>query len=95
MKIVLAVAVLALAGCASSSGPNNKVWDKPSAGPNDFGMDQGQCQAQATQIPGGAALQMALVFNACMRGKGWQLVDASPVSGYPVCKMVGGEVVCK
>ena len=61
-----------IAGCAAPP----QVWDKAGASQNDFAMDQGQCQAQAFGVPGGTALQVALVYNSCMRGKGWQQVPA-------------------
>jgi hypothetical protein len=64
--------VLLLAGCATTE----KYWDKPGASASDFEADKGQCQAQAFSTPGMYTMQVALVFNSCMRGKGWALVEA-------------------
>lgn len=65
MRIVLLV--LLLAGCATTE----HVWVKPGASDQDFYMDRGQCQAQAFGTPGMYTMQIALVFSACMQGKGW------------------------
>lgn len=54
-----------LAGCA---GP--QVWNKPGATPEQFRVDQGQCEAQSLVVPGGAA-RTQMAFEACMRGKGY------------------------
>lgn len=62
--------VLLLAGCATE-----KVWYQPGASNRDFEMDKGQCQAQAFGAPGMYTMQVAMIFNSCMRGKGWQLQD--------------------
>lgn len=65
MKSVLAVAaIVALVGCATTE----QVW----VGGNNFDMDQGQCQAQAFGTPFASNMQIALVYNSCMRGKGWR-----------------------
>ena len=64
--------VLLLAGCASTT----KVWDKPGASSSEFEMDRGACQAQGFGAPmGPMSMQSAMIFNGCMRGRGWQLVD--------------------
>ena len=64
------VLILFLAGCATQ-----KVWDRPGASSTDFEMDRGYCQAQAFGSPGMYTMQVAIVFNACMRSRGWVLVD--------------------
>lgn len=65
-KLLLAFATLcALSGCASSS---EKMWYRDGALEADFTREQGQCQAQAY-----AGQNVALVYQACMRGKGWTL----------------------
>ena len=69
MKRACLVVVL-LAGCAQP-----KVWYQPGISPQQFEMDKGQCQAQAFGSPTMNSLQIAIVFNSCMRGKGWYLVD--------------------
>lgn len=71
MRSTLLLTLLALAGCATTE----QVWDKPGAGNREFSMDQGQCQAQAFGTPFATNMQVALVYNSCMRGKGWDLVE--------------------
>lgn len=63
--------VLLLAGCAS----RQLLWEKPGASQQDFEMDRGQCQAQAFGAPGMYAVQVAMIYNACMRGRGWYQVE--------------------
>ena len=66
MRTALVAALgLVLAGCGQM------VWVKPGASNQDFYMDRGQCQAQAFGVPGASNLQIALVYNSCMQGKGW------------------------
>ena len=66
------VLILLLAGCAS----NTKFWDKPGASSMEFEMDRGSCQAQGFSAPmGPMSMQSAMIFNACMRSRGWQLVE--------------------
>lgn len=71
MKRLLLLALLPVAGCATTE----QVWNKPGSGNQEFAMDQGQCQAQAFGTPFATNMQVALVYNSCMRGKGWQLID--------------------
>lgn len=66
----LLLIVLALTACATEP---ERRWYKPGASGADYAMDQGQCQAQGFAGPNATTVQFALVFNACMRGKGWQL----------------------
>jgi len=68
--LCLAAVAASLTGCASMQR-TEQVWE----GSGNFNMDQGQCQAQAFGTPGAGSLQIALVYNSCMRGKGWQLVE--------------------
>lgn len=69
MKKLLFPTILLLAfGCAPQ-----KQWYKDGTTPQDFSMDQGQCKAQAFSISGGNMMQIAIVFNSCMQGKGWNL----------------------
>lgn len=63
-----ALLCLPLVACASDPAPR---W----VGSGNLAVDQGQCQAQAFSVPGASALQIGLVFNACMRGKGWTLIQ--------------------
>lgn len=63
--------VVLLAGCAPTL-----VWDKAGATGWEFEMDRGTCQAQAYgAFQGPVSMQSAMIFNACMRGKGWYLVE--------------------
>lgn len=64
--------VVALAGCAA---PTETVWMKPGATNSDFYQDQGQCDAQAFSVASGNLMQIVMVQNGCLRGKGWQLVE--------------------
>jgi hypothetical protein len=67
---------LASAGCAPGTTGYEQAlqqWYRAGATQQDFAMDQGQCQAQGFGVPGASVLQAALVYNACMRGKGWEL----------------------
>lgn len=70
MRVIVAVA-LVLAGCASS-----KVWVKEGSSTRDFNVDAGQCKAQAFAVPGAPLIQVSIVYNACMEGKGWQLQNS-------------------
>ena len=71
MKTIAAIGVLGfLLGCATP-----KVWQKQGASQQDFYTDSGQCRAQAFGAPGMYTMQVALIYNNCMQGKGWYLVD--------------------
>jgi len=72
MKNLILVAAIALAGCASQP---ETYWAKAGATDSDFDIDKGQCDAQAFQVAGGSLMQIALVQNGCMRGKGWRLQE--------------------
>lgn len=63
--------VALLAGCATTES----VWVKPGSTQQSFNMDKGQCNAQAFSVPGAPLMQIALVQNSCMQGKGWQLEE--------------------
>lgn len=49
------------------------TWYKAGASSQDFYQDDGQCKAQAFSVTGGNMMQVAIVHNSCMRGKGWYL----------------------
>lgn len=70
MRVAL-LALMVLAGCAS-----HKVWVRPGASQQDFAMDSGQCKAQAFSVPNAPMMQVAVVYNSCMQGKGWHTQDA-------------------
>ena len=65
---------LLLAACAPMQN-QNLYWEKPGASSQQFEMDKGQCQAQAFSIPNAPLVQAAVVFNSCLRGKGWVQVE--------------------
>ena len=68
VSILITTAVL-MAGCA----PQQNYWVKPGASSEDFEMDKGQCNAQAFSIPNATLVQIAIVQNQCLKGKGWYL----------------------
>jgi hypothetical protein len=70
--LTLALIGVSIAACAQPT----RTWYRPGATQQDFYMDQGQCKAQAFSVPGGSLLQVALILNSCMQGKGWSLVSA-------------------
>jgi hypothetical protein len=65
--VVVSLVTAALAGCTT-------LWEREGSGEKEFYMDQGQCEAQAGMSP--APLQRAIVFEACLRGKGWRKVKS-------------------
>ncbi len=64
--------VCILAGCATQT---EFIWVKPGSSSNDLSIDHGQCSAQAFSVPNAPLMQVAIVQNQCMRGKGWSLVE--------------------
>jgi hypothetical protein len=68
--IAILTPMLLLAACAAQS---QRHWYKEGATTQEFYMDQGQCKAQAFGVPGASLLQVAIVLNSCMQGKGWTL----------------------
>jgi hypothetical protein len=62
--------ILVLAGCATTE----RYWEKPGASSSEFEMDKGFCHAQAFGS-GMNTMQVALVFNGCMRSRGWYIVE--------------------
>ena len=58
-------------GCASKQ----EYWTKQGASDQEFHMDLGQCNAQAFSVAGGNLLQIAIVQNSCLRGKGWYQIQ--------------------
>jgi len=71
VKIALVVVAISLSGCAAQQ----KSWYKDGASQQDFHMDQGQCKSQSFGVSNPSMMQMALIFNSCMQGKGWYLQD--------------------
>ena len=68
MKRIGGVVALLLAGCMTPP-----TWHKSGSSQSDFYVDRGQCNAQAYSVPGMQYMQVGIVFNSCMQGKGWQL----------------------
>lgn len=62
-----------LSGCATQ--PEWR-WEKPGASGQQYSMDNGQCRAQAFSVASGNMMQIALVYDGCMQGKGWYRVAA-------------------
>lgn len=73
-KTVFLIAIAA-ALTACSTTKTVTVWVKPGSSQESFDMDKGQCDAQAFSVAGGNLMQVAIVQNGCMRGKGWHLED--------------------
>ena len=71
LQLVMAVMLYA---CASQP---STYWEKQGATSQDFYIDQAQCNAQAFSIPNANYIQVAIVQNQCLRGKGWYLVEKS------------------
>jgi uncharacterized lipoprotein YmbA len=71
MRWMLLLAALVMTGCAGGAG--ERVWVKTGATQADFDQDMGQCTAQAWSVPNAGAVQLLVVQQSCMRGKGWQV----------------------
>lgn len=79
MKIInrftlIILLVVLQAGCTSTP-QKSTFWEKPGATAQDFEMDRARCNAQAFSIPNAPLMQVAIVQNQCLRGKGWYLVE--------------------
>lgn len=68
---------LVLLALVTSCAAPQKLWMKTGAGEQEFNADAGQCKAQGFGVPGAMynTTQVAIVYNSCMQGKGWQLTD--------------------
>jgi hypothetical protein len=67
------VVLMLIAGCATTQ----RYWEKPGASVQEFNADSGQCNAQAFGVPGAMynQIQVAVVYNQCMQGRGWYVVQ--------------------
>lgn len=65
----MCIAALILAGCATHK--NDFVWMRDGSTDQEFYQDQGQCRAQAFSVPGAPPMQVIMVYDGCMSGKGW------------------------
>jgi hypothetical protein len=61
-----------LIGCATQPQPQS-TWFKSGATQFDFENDRAACNAQAFSVGSGNLMQIAIVQNQCMQGKGWRL----------------------
>lgn len=76
LEIVIVVAALGLAGCATLPEP---TWVKPGATEADYRQDDSWCRREATEtetrgVTGIGVGRLALnqeLYLACMRGRGW------------------------
>jgi len=75
MKKIYLAFLIFLSGCASQNVET--YWEKPGASGQDFYTDRSQCNAQAFGIPNATLIQIAIVQNQCLRGKGWYTVEKS------------------
>lgn len=71
MKFTPILLALLLASCATTES----VWVKPGSSEREFAMEAGQCKAQAFSVPNAPLMQVAIVYNSCMQGKGWHQED--------------------
>jgi hypothetical protein len=74
MRYAIALLIM-LAGCAPQQ-QQQMVWYKPGSTPQTFNMDAGACKAQAFSVPGMPLMQVAIVYNQCMYGRGWDQMPA-------------------
>lgn len=70
-RLIALCTALALIGCSTQPKWN---WAKDGSTQQDFNMDNGQCRAQAFSVASGNMMQIALVHDGCMQGKGWYKV---------------------
>jgi hypothetical protein len=67
--------LLLVAGCASTP-PKQYQWvSSTGADRAQHERDFGQCEAQALSVTGVSTERGFHIFAACMRGKGWTLVE--------------------
>ena len=64
---------LIFTGCATP--PPQSVWYKAGSSSQEFDMERAQCNAQAFSLPNGNLLQISIIQDQCLRGKGWYPVD--------------------
>lgn len=65
--------LLLLAGCASE-GETQYRWAKPGSDRQAYEMESSQCE-QAALTATKEVERGVSIFGACMRGKGWTLVE--------------------
>jgi len=70
-------ACLLVAGCAAQPRPQYQwLHDSGAADRAQLNRDSGACEAQALSTHPGLPVDRGIgVFVACMRGKGWRLVE--------------------
>lgn len=72
MRIALFVL---LTGCAQQQ---QWAWYKEGSTRQMYDMESGQCSAQAYGSPGMNMMQVAMVYQSCMQGKGWYSKPVPP-----------------
>lgn len=70
MRICLLV--LLLAGCATQPAPQYR-W--AGGNPATFDRDAAVCEGQALSVPFVTTERGVAIYGACMRSRGWYLVD--------------------
>lgn len=70
------LSVLVVSGCATQPDQQDFRWHKPNASADEFHRDAGSCKAQGASIPGGSLMQLLIVYENCMAGRGWYKVPA-------------------
>ena len=76
MKKILLASLILLTSVLTACAPKTMTfWEKQGATAQDFEMDKAMCNAQAFSIPNAPLMQVAIVQNQCLRGKGWYLVE--------------------
>ena len=68
---IAALITIGLVGCATTE----TVWNKSNSSEQEFNMESGQCRASAFGVSNPSMMQIAIVYNSCMQGKGWQLEE--------------------
>ena len=71
-KMFLLLCIILFVGCAAQT---QRVWQKPNASQQDYNIDLGQCRAQGFSAPGMPLVQVVLIIESCMAGKGWYVVE--------------------
>lgn len=67
--VVLLIAAIALAGCASARMPDRTKWTQYSPSAQALASARGQCEAQAQGALPGADTHK--IMDSCMYSKGW------------------------
>jgi hypothetical protein len=66
---LIALLIFIISGCSES------VWTRPDWDEETFYRENGQCSAMADSISRPYPGQLQRVYESCMRGKGWRLIQ--------------------